>query len=689
MADYAVTISSEGYLIADSVPAYAVGTGNFSFGAWVQTTTAGVIASLLGSGEEDADGSGWVVYVDDDLSLCFLTSDANQNTYQVSTAGTPLNDGCWHHVAAVRDGATLFIYVDGQPQNVASAASGDGVPPFDFSAAPMQIGSSDGSWYDADNMTGDIQQVTLWNTALTQAEVSQLLTCSVNALDGSLIGYWTLLYSLEDGSGTGNRMIARGSVPFTETFDADVCYGGNQYCYASFTNTAGGMSASVTRSQLFAVAESTPALIISLTASREDFSAPAGVALTVLDPDGNTYASAQNSETVFVRTADGVPTLIAVVNPVAGNWTVTATANGRSPFVLAFQTVPNSDIAATIQATLEPVYGSAPYQSDRLVVDFGLGGLPSWVVAGAIVVGAAIAAASIIVTAGVTAPAVLAAIAIIGSTEVVTAVALTKGLTRSGDTALTQAAANLMQLDPSTITVILADADYDPLTRGLLQAREEKTYLYAVSSAFQRTVIQRAQFTNAEIVAALQNGHVGYLTASSHGLSDAILGWPQESKNEFVLKSGTYPKQAVSGIIFHFLACYAGRDCGPALVTNGASAFLGYTERFQYTNTRRDIMLEPDMVVDEQLLNGATVGAAQAAAVEMFNKNIALLRDWGNLFEAAMLQGDRDAFVGPNTDAKYGSTGATITRRPIRIDGADAGPDVVDQEGLRGSARAS
>jgi len=127
-----------------------------------------------------------------------------------TTGGVNLLDGSWHHVCVVRDASTgrKHIYIDGV-HNVSSSA---GVSDDDLS---YPDGYTDPSWpwnpyivfgaekhdYDPTNyppFTGWLDEVRLWNIALTPAQVAAYYNTTVAPSTPGLVAY----YRFEQGSGT-------------------------------------------------------------------------------------------------------------------------------------------------------------------------------------------------------------------------------------------------------------------------------------------------------------------------------------------------------------------------------------------------------------------------------------------------------------------------------------------------------
>ena len=106
-------------------------------------------------------------------------------------ANTDIRDGDWHHVVASYDGNSIKIYIDGQLdnncENMGSLESRDG-------SIDITIGNRPGSTH----FNGGIDEVSIWNKALTQEEVENTIQVELNGDEEGLIGYW----NFNDGEGT-------------------------------------------------------------------------------------------------------------------------------------------------------------------------------------------------------------------------------------------------------------------------------------------------------------------------------------------------------------------------------------------------------------------------------------------------------------------------------------------------------
>jgi hypothetical protein len=95
------------------------------------------------------------------------------------------------YVTAVYDGSEVSIYIDG---NLDVAYQTILVDPYTL-AYDLWIGAENG-YYNA--LNGNIDDVQIWNTDLTQQEIQQYMSCPPTGNEEGLVGYW----NFEEGSGT-------------------------------------------------------------------------------------------------------------------------------------------------------------------------------------------------------------------------------------------------------------------------------------------------------------------------------------------------------------------------------------------------------------------------------------------------------------------------------------------------------
>jgi len=92
------------YLSVPSNAAFAYGTGALTIEAFINTTTKVDFQSIIGS----FDSVGWFLHT---TATGVVLAGLNSGTFITGTKN--VCDGAWHHVAMVRSGSTLTLYIDG------------------------------------------------------------------------------------------------------------------------------------------------------------------------------------------------------------------------------------------------------------------------------------------------------------------------------------------------------------------------------------------------------------------------------------------------------------------------------------------------------------------------------------------------------------------------------------------------
>ncbi len=168
--------------VRTAAQAPAFGTGNFTLEAWVRTTsTSGTILAIGSNG----GGNDYWLGVRNGFAAISASGTENLST-------TAVNDGKWHHLAGVRGAGQLTLYVDGTAVRTIANS---------LSASPtgvLGIGSfGDGSFF----WQGSLDEVRLYNAALTQAQVQADMYSTASAVPASLKAY----YSFDQGTAGGNN----------------------------------------------------------------------------------------------------------------------------------------------------------------------------------------------------------------------------------------------------------------------------------------------------------------------------------------------------------------------------------------------------------------------------------------------------------------------------------------------------
>ncbi len=133
-----------------------------------------VIISRTQYGYSNPNGQVWVLDFNDIQTRGVILEAAPNNSQSraYATYNTPLTLNSWHHIVMTFDGSSLKLYID----NNLVANTSTTIVMNNEGTSGLSIGVSNqanGWWYDADAKIDDIG---LWNRALTEQEVANLYT---------------------------------------------------------------------------------------------------------------------------------------------------------------------------------------------------------------------------------------------------------------------------------------------------------------------------------------------------------------------------------------------------------------------------------------------------------------------------------------------------------------------------------
>lgn len=191
----------------------------FTATAWVKTSTSGT-AFIMGNRAAAGANNGWYLQKSSINQLSFLLDGIDGQTALTSTA--TINTGAWVFIAGGTDSnGNCFLYINGtsvgtNPDNVGTRSAGT----WGSAADNTIIGSSPAlsSYWD-----GDIDNVMLFNRALTQEEITLLYNAGVGT-EGQAGPYGCLMFRDVNMQGWTECNTSAGTM--TCTVDADgICDG--------------------------------------------------------------------------------------------------------------------------------------------------------------------------------------------------------------------------------------------------------------------------------------------------------------------------------------------------------------------------------------------------------------------------------------------------------------------------------
>jgi hypothetical protein len=162
---------------------------DFTLEAWVKTTSAGanerIITKTAGASQS------FSLFVDNGLVGVGFSTGGGGNFMSGSIS---MNDGNWHHIAGVRNASsnTLSLYVDGVLDNSIST-TGTPVTGTD----PLNIGRFSSADPTKQRYNGQMDEVRIWNTALSQSDLKSRMTTPLAGDEVGLVAY----FPFEEGVG--------------------------------------------------------------------------------------------------------------------------------------------------------------------------------------------------------------------------------------------------------------------------------------------------------------------------------------------------------------------------------------------------------------------------------------------------------------------------------------------------------
>ena len=147
-------------------------TDNFTISGWVKPTDAsdfGVIMSKYDDNTTYKSDRVFRIVISGSVCICTIKKSSGNNL-ATSTTTTTLSDGEWFHFAFTNDGSNLKGYINGVLEDTDSTASGS----LNSSNQNFLIGAQYVNTVEDNEFGGNIDEVGIWNEALTASEVAQI-----------------------------------------------------------------------------------------------------------------------------------------------------------------------------------------------------------------------------------------------------------------------------------------------------------------------------------------------------------------------------------------------------------------------------------------------------------------------------------------------------------------------------------
>jgi hypothetical protein len=140
-----------------------------SIETWVRRQgTPGVYAYVVSKGARACDAGSYGLYTGAGGGLTFYIADGAAFTVSPAAAPARVWDGAWHHVVGTFDGHSVRLYIDGG--EVADGSPTERTIGYGIQSTAPYIGTYRGGCVLG--FTGDIDDVRIWNSALTATAVA-------------------------------------------------------------------------------------------------------------------------------------------------------------------------------------------------------------------------------------------------------------------------------------------------------------------------------------------------------------------------------------------------------------------------------------------------------------------------------------------------------------------------------------
>ena len=172
------------YVEVSHDPSLNMGTDGITIEAWIKTsavTPTGYWPVIVGK-EIDGTRQGFNLFIAHHTNKIAFEVWINNQWYGVW--GQVINDGKWHHVVGRRSGNRIYVFKDGVQSGGWVQTGCNGNVNCNY---PLMIGR--GSW-GSGYFTGKIEEVRVWNRALTDEEINENMFKEISGQEAELKAYY-------------------------------------------------------------------------------------------------------------------------------------------------------------------------------------------------------------------------------------------------------------------------------------------------------------------------------------------------------------------------------------------------------------------------------------------------------------------------------------------------------------------
>ncbi|MBN4061575.1 choice-of-anchor D domain-containing protein [Bacteroidales bacterium AH-315-I05] len=213
---YVADFDGSGDYINRNTVSLPTGGGQLTVEAWIYPqaySTDPNYTGIVSWGPRGCTGNGFLLSIQNNgrPSMSTWCNDFVPGTGPTATLNA------WNHIACVLDGQNVTLYMNGQPISGTLGSS-----PV-FSSMNLAIGCTD---YPGRYFNGKMDEVRVWNTAKSQAEILASMDKTLTGSEAGLVGYWNfddqtvndLTASGNDGTMNGNTSIISFASPLSNFY---------------------------------------------------------------------------------------------------------------------------------------------------------------------------------------------------------------------------------------------------------------------------------------------------------------------------------------------------------------------------------------------------------------------------------------------------------------------------------------
>jgi hypothetical protein len=201
-------------------------TSYVTFAGWVKSNGNGSsFEALTGTFNPPSSGTGYQIYVDGDIAgsyhkgyITFYRRDESGNARGGGVVtNTGITDGNWHFLVVQVSNSSQSVYLDNVSQTITMLYTGDANNMANF-VYPLVLGARNVRGIITNYLTGSLDDVRIYNRALTTSEITRLYNMGgsklgvtpTDSLDAGLVGHWDFdgknvtSTTVADTSGNGN-----------------------------------------------------------------------------------------------------------------------------------------------------------------------------------------------------------------------------------------------------------------------------------------------------------------------------------------------------------------------------------------------------------------------------------------------------------------------------------------------------